>query len=73
MTSMKIVLAATANAVKAVGLGDVVATLEPGKQADIIVVEGDLLAESNNMQAMGNVVYVVRGGDVVVRPEANDS
>jgi imidazolonepropionase-like amidohydrolase len=71
MTPMEIILAATANAAKAVGLGDVVGTLEPGKQADIIVVDGDLFDDSNNMQGLSNVAYVVKGGELVVQPEAN--
>lgn len=66
MTPMEIIQSATANAAHAVGLGDVVGTLEVGKRADIIVVDGNPLED---LLVMGKVAYVVKGGELVVQPE----
>lgn len=66
MTPMEMIQSATANAAIAVGLGEVVGTLEPGKRADIIVVDGDPFED---FRVMREVVYVVKGGNLVVRPE----
>ncbi|MDX1523191.1 MAG: amidohydrolase family protein, partial [Anaerolineae bacterium] len=66
MTPMEMIEAATVNAAHAIGLGDTVGTLEPGKQADIIVVAGDLF---DDFDAIRDVLYVVKGGELVVGPE----
>jgi imidazolonepropionase-like amidohydrolase len=68
MTPMEMVRSATMNAANALGLGDVIGTLEVGKQADIIVVDGNLF-EDNFVTTIGNVVYVVKNGELVVQPE----
>jgi imidazolonepropionase-like amidohydrolase len=46
-----------------VGLGDDIGTLEPGKVADLVVVDGDPLAD---LAALGRVELVVQGGRVIV-------
>ena len=69
MDPAEILLSATANAARSVGLGDLVGTLEVGKQADIIVVDGDPFADFTVMQ---KVVYVVKGGELVVKPSEDD-
>lgn len=65
MTPMEMIESATANAAYAVGLRDAVGTLEVGKQADIIVVDGDPFED---FRVMREVVYVIKGGDLVVQP-----
>jgi imidazolonepropionase-like amidohydrolase len=53
----------TKNAAEFVGLGDDIGTLEPGKVADLVVVDGDPLAD---LAALGRVELVVQGGLVIV-------
>jgi imidazolonepropionase-like amidohydrolase len=55
---------ATGLAAEAVGMDDDIGTLDPGKLADIIVVEGDPLAD---ITAMQRIHTVVKGGEVLVR------
>lgn len=62
-----ILLAATRNAAVAIGRSDELGTLEPGKIADLIVVDGDPLAD---WRAMANVPVVILAGDVVKAPES---
>lgn len=58
-----IVYILTRNAAISAGRGDTVGTLEPGKLADIVVVNGDPLTDT---RALLDVALVVKGGEVVV-------
>ncbi len=62
MTPMEVLLASTAHAADVLGLGAVLGTLEAGKQADLLVVAGDPLAD---IGALSEVVWVIKGGEVV--------
>jgi imidazolonepropionase-like amidohydrolase len=55
---------ATGLAAEAVGMDDHIGTLAPGKLADIIVVDGDPLAD---IAAMQRIHTVIKGGEVLVR------
>ncbi|MEK6256819.1 MAG: amidohydrolase family protein, partial [Chloroflexota bacterium] len=66
MTPMEVIIAATANSAEVVGLGDLVGTLEIGKMADIIVINGDPLTD---FSVMPDVIIVIKGGEVIVSPE----
>jgi len=57
--------AATSEAARLLGLSDVVGTLEPGKQADVIAVSGDPLAEPELWRDPARIVFVMQGGRVV--------
>ena len=61
LTPMEVIEAGTRHAAKACGHGDELGTLEPGKLADVIVVDGNPLED---IQALSQVVLVIKGGDV---------
>lgn len=63
LTPEQIIQAATRNAAAFLGLGDELGTLEPGKRADLLVVEGNPLADLADLR---EVAVVVQGGEVVV-------
>lgn len=58
--------AATCDAARLLGLADLIGTLEPGKQADLIAVSGDPLAEPELWRDPARIVLVVQGGRIVV-------
>ena len=57
--------AATVNAADLLGLGQEIGTIEPGKSADIIAVDGDPLVD---VGVLKNVGFVMARGDVVKGP-----
>jgi imidazolonepropionase-like amidohydrolase len=57
--------AATTQAAKLLGIADQVGTLEPGKQADLIAVSGDPLAEPDLWHDPARILMVVQGGRIV--------
>jgi imidazolonepropionase-like amidohydrolase len=59
---------ATRVAADASGLSDKVGTLEPGKLADVIVVNGEPLSDIAVMANRSNIAYVIRNGAVVRKP-----
>ena len=65
MTPMQIIIAATRDAAYVCRRADTLGTLETGKLADVLVVDGDPLED---LQVLSNVRLVVRGG-VVIREE----
>jgi len=61
LTPMQVLVASTRNGAIAMGRGAEFGTLEPGKQADLVVLEGD---PSRDVRAWRKLRYVVRGGVV---------
>ena len=63
LTPMEVIEASTRNAARVCGHGDELGTLEPGKLADAIIVDGNPLED---IEAMSRVLVVIKGGEVVV-------
>ena len=61
LTKMESIMAATYDAARVLGKASELGTVEPGKLADIIVVDGDPLTD---MSSMRHVVHVVKDGIV---------
>lgn len=64
MTPLRAISASTKVAAEVIGLSDEVGTVEPGKRADIIVVDGNPLFDIN---VLGRVTEVIRNGIVYKR------
>lgn len=58
-------LAATRQAAEALGVEAEVGTLIPGKQADLVVLDGDPLADIRVLQQVERITHVVQGGRLV--------
>ena len=59
----EIITALTRNAAVFLYLEDELGTLEPGKVADIMIIDGDPLSD---IEDLTNVQVVIKGGEVVV-------
>ena len=64
MSPMEAIVSATSDSAQSCWLDDEVGTLEPGMQADVLVVEGD---PSQDINALWNVADVFQGGKLVDR------
>ena len=62
LTPLQAIQSATINDADLLGWSDRVGTIEPGKWADIIAVDGDPLADVTTLE---RVKFVMKGGDVV--------
>ena len=62
MKPVEALQAATINASQLLGIADQVGTIEPGKAADIVAVNGDPLTD---IKAINNLILVMKGGEVV--------
>ena len=62
-SSTEVLAAMTRNAAVYLGLSHEIGTLEPGKLADIVILDGDPTADISNL---GNVRLVVKAGRIVV-------
>ncbi len=65
MPPMDALAAATSGAADLLGLGDVIGTIEPGKQADLLVVDGDPSKRIGLLQEPDRLVGVMQRGRVV--------
>ena len=65
MTPMQAIQAATRNASKVLDLTDKVGTIEEGMRADLIVVDGDPLADILILQDPERIQLVVKDGNIV--------
>ena len=65
MTPTEAIIAATRNASKATGLENLIGTIEKGKLADLIVVNGDPLTNIDVLLNVDNIVLVMKEGQIV--------
>ncbi len=65
MTPMQAIVASTSEAAKLLHLDTEVGTLEEGKMADLLLVEGDLLTNITAVEDQGKLALVMKGGQVV--------
>ena len=61
MPALETIKCATVNAAELIGVGDKIGTIEKGKLADIVAVEGD---PTQDIHVMGNVRFVMKEGVV---------
>ena len=64
MSPMEAIVSATSDSAKSCCIDDIAGSLEPGKQADVLVVDGD---PSQDITALRNVVDVMQSGTLVDR------
>jgi imidazolonepropionase-like amidohydrolase len=57
-------IATTKTNAELIGIADEVGTIEPGKRADLLVVNGDPLADIGLLQTQDNLLIVVKAGDI---------
>ena len=65
LTPREALLAATAGGAHALGLADEIGTVEPGKLADLVVVDGDPLTSPEVLCDRGRIWLVLRLGSLV--------
>ncbi|HXW56807.1 MAG TPA: amidohydrolase family protein [Candidatus Cybelea sp.] len=66
LTPLQSIQAGTVNAADLLGWSDRVGSIEPGKFADLVAVDGDPLA---NVHVLENVRFVMKGGEVIKNQE----
>lgn len=70
LSPMEALLATTIEAAKLLRMNDRIGSLESGKLADFIVVDGDPLADISILQDKARILTVAVGGQIVVEREA---
>jgi imidazolonepropionase-like amidohydrolase len=67
LTPMETLVCATRNNAEVLGLGDKLGTLEAGKWADILVVQGDPSQDISILRNKKNILSIYKGGTMVPR------
>ncbi len=65
LSSAEALMATTRVAAEAIGIGDQVGTLKPGKWADVILVQGDPLSDIRVLQQAERISCVIKAGKIV--------
>jgi imidazolonepropionase-like amidohydrolase len=68
-TPMEAIVAATARAAECVGLAQDTGTIDAGKYADLVIVDGDPLSDIRILQQEAAIDHVMKGGRFVHRPD----
>ena len=68
LSSLEVIEAATRHAANVCGQSDELGTLEKGKLADLIIVDGNPLED---LEVMDAVFYVVKDGEIILSPNQN--
>ena len=68
-SALEVIRIATRNNAEILGMLDKLGTIEPGKLADLIVVEGDIVAD---LEALRKIRYVVANGRIVISRTTGD-
>ena len=63
LSNDEVIISLTSNAARFLGLDDVLGTLEPGKIADIVIIDGNPLTDITDLE---RVRVVIQGGRIVV-------
>jgi imidazolonepropionase-like amidohydrolase len=66
MSPMEAILSATQVAANTIGLANEIGTIEKGKNADIIMVDGDPLKNIAILQEQNKIKLVLKDGEVIV-------
>ncbi|MHA2158043.1 MAG: amidohydrolase family protein [Candidatus Thorarchaeota archaeon] len=66
LSPMKAIIAATKNGAEALGLEDQIGTIESGKLADILVINGNPLEDIRLLQNNDAISLVIKNGDIVL-------
>lgn len=65
MSPMEAILASTSSAARLIGIQDIVGTIERGKEADLILIDGNPLRKIELLRDRGRIVGVMRSGKFV--------
>ena len=66
LTPMDAIVAATKVGSEVLGMADEIGTVEKGKLADFVIVDGDPLADIKILQDLNRIKRVIKGGETVV-------
>jgi imidazolonepropionase-like amidohydrolase len=72
LTPMQTIVCATKNNAEVLDMSDKIGTLEAGKLADVIVVDGDPLVDIAVLRNRKNILKIYKGGNEVPRLEATN-